>query len=94
MAIHKVKSWTHLFQAAKAGLKKHDLRNKTERDYNVGDTLILQEYDFITGTYTGDELECRITYITDNRTPCALSSNSLDRDTCVISFEILTYKLV
>ena len=85
--VHEVKSWTHLFQSAKAGFKKHDFRNRLERDYNVGDHLLLQEYDFVLGEYTGDELLMKITYITDNRTPCALSSNALDRDTCVLSIE-------
>jgi len=49
MTTHRVKSWTYLFNAVKSGLKKHDFRNVDERDYKVGDTLVLCEYDQATG---------------------------------------------
>lgn len=87
MTEHRVKSWTHLYQAAKSGHKKHDFRDLTERDYKVGDTLILCEYNFELGEFTGMESTYRITYITSNRTPCALSSAVLDNDYCVLSIE-------
>ena len=83
--IHKVKSWTYLFQAAITGLKTHDFRDRNERDYKVGDTLILQEYDQIIGKYTGNECSFTITYITDRSTPCAMSSIALAQDYCVLS---------
>jgi hypothetical protein len=88
MTVHKVKSWTHLFQAAKSGAKKHDFRDATERDYKVGDQLLLQEFDFVNGVYTGDELVVNITYKTGRETPCALSSNGLAQNMCVLSIEI------
>lgn len=84
---HSVKSWPHLFQAALEGRKKHDFRQKNERDYKVGDIMILQEYDPAKGKYTGRELTMLITYITSNDTPCALSSSALSRDAIVISFQ-------
>lgn len=87
MDVHRVKSWTYLFQAAKAGYKKHDFRNLGERDYKVGDILILCEYDQATGKYTGEELPCKITYMTDHHTPCALSSMALDKKATVLSIE-------
>lgn len=85
--IHKVKSWTHLFQAAKSGAKRHDFRDATERDYKVGDHMLLQEFDHVKGEYTGDELLVHITYKTDRMTPCALSSNGLAQNLCVLSIE-------
>ena len=88
MTIHEVKSWTHLFQAAKSGKKKHDFRDATERDYKVGDKLLLQEFDFVKGQYTGDQLLVNITYKTDRDTPCALSSNGLAQNMVVLSIEI------
>lgn len=88
MSIHKVKSWMHLFQAAKSGLKTHDFRDATERDYKIGDQLLLQEFDFIKGKYTGEELLVDITYKTDRDTPCALSSNGLAQNMCVLSISI------
>lgn len=90
MKIHKVKSWIYLFQAAKMGIKKHDFRDMRDRDYAIGDILVLQEFDQTTGTYTGDELPCRITYITSNMTPCAMSSAALENNFCVLSIEVMT----
>ncbi len=87
MAIHTVKSWVSFYQAFKAGEKKHDLRDKKDRVYKKGDTLILQEYDPFKGEYTGSEMAMKITYITSNDTPCAFSSSALDRDYCILSLE-------
>jgi len=84
---HRVKSWLYLYEAAVSGKKKHDFRFKDERDYKVGDTLVLCEYDQATGGYTGRETEFVITYITSNETPCAISSNGLNREVCVLSIE-------
>jgi hypothetical protein len=86
--VHEVKSWSHFFQAIKAGAKVHDLR-KNDRDYNVGDILLLREYDFINGRYTGESIEAVITYITDNRVPCAFSSAVLHEGYCILSLKVL-----
>lgn len=90
---HVVKSWTHLYDAIANGMKHHDLRNKKERDYKVGDKLLLQRYDNIRGAYTGEEMLVEITYITSNETPCALSSVVLDIDHCILSIEPTKYKV-
>jgi Domain of unknown function (DUF3850) len=82
---HKVKSWPHLFEAALAGTKTHEMRKATERDYRVGDTLRIQEYDPSLETYTGRELVVRITYITSSESPCALSRSGLHPDYCILS---------
>jgi hypothetical protein len=84
---HKVKSWTFLFEALLCGIKKHDVRDMTERDYKVGDIMLLEEFDPSTGEYTGRTALYRITYITDKNTPCAFSSAVLDRDFGILSLE-------
>jgi len=84
MEVHKVKSWPWFFEAMKAGSKKHDMR-KTDRNYKVGDMLLLQEFDPRTGQYTGREHSMVITYITSRETPCALSSNGLAQDHIILS---------
>lgn len=88
MTKHKVKSWSHFYDAIKEGRKLHDLR-KMDREYNVGDILVLQRYDNIKGNYTGEELEVEVTYITSNKTPCAFSSSALDRDYAILSLKLL-----
>lgn len=85
---HYVKSWQHFYQAIKRGEKLHDLR-KNDREYNVGDILVLQEYDFATGRYTGESIQAEITYITDNRVPCAFSSAVLEKGYSILSLRLL-----
>jgi len=89
MTVHYVKSWSYLYAAAVAGVKTHDIRDRTERDYKVGDTLVLQEFDQSTGRYSGREQRFEITYITDRDVPCALSSAVLARDYCILSITLL-----
>lgn len=82
---HEVKSWTWLFQKAKDGSKTSDVRDKTERDYKVGDVMLMREFDQQKGTYTGDSIKVRITHIISNDTPCAMSSNGLAKNLCILS---------
>lgn len=90
MATHKVKSWVPFFQAFKRGEKKHDMRDMFDRNYKVGDELLLQEYDPFEGRYTGHTLLMKITYITSRDTPCAFSSSALDKNYCILSLEKIT----
>lgn len=84
---HSVKSWSHFFQAIKSGVKVHDLR-KNDRGYNVGDIMRYEEYDFVKGEYTGEKMLAQITYLTDNRVPCAFSSAILPADYCIMSIKV------
>jgi hypothetical protein len=82
---HKVKSWPSFFEATLAGPKTHEVRRMSDRDYQVGDTLRLMEFDPEKQQYTGRELRVRITYITSAKSPCALSDACLDPDFCILS---------
>lgn len=93
MTTHYVKSWAHFFDAIEAGKKLHDLR-KLDRDYKVGDFLVLQRYDNINGEYTGEEIKVEITYITSNKVPCAFSSSALDKDYGIFSLRLVYQALV
>jgi hypothetical protein len=74
---HSVKSWTHLFEAVVRGEKTHDLR-LLDRDYEVGDRVLLREYDWATHEYTGREQLVEVTYITSaQHIPCAFSPQVL-----------------
>ena len=60
-AIHYLKCHTPYFQAMKQRKKKFEKR-VWDRDYQVGDNLVLQEWN--PGTeYTGDELYVNVAYI-------------------------------
>lgn len=82
---HAVKSWPHLFATALTGERTHELRRSTDRDYRVGDTLVLCEFDPASQTYTGREHEVVITYITSAANPCALSDSGLASGFCILS---------
>jgi hypothetical protein len=87
--MQKLKSWSPFFQAIKAGEKTHDLRSKKDRSFEVGEKIILEEYEPFTGEYTGDTLVAKITYITDDVTPCAFSSAVLDKGYCILSLRVV-----
>ena len=61
---HELRCWPEFFNATRAGTKKFELR-RNDRDYRVGDELLLKEWhpDTFTGSYTGCELLVRVDYI-------------------------------
>lgn len=84
---HRVKSWIHLFQPAYRGEKTHDLR-PLDRDYKIGDILVLQEYDKMCEAYTGREKRFEITYITSHEhTACAYSPSVLPNNFGIFSIK-------
>jgi ParB family chromosome partitioning protein len=60
--VHYLKCWPEPFEATLAGLKTHEFR-KNDRDFKVGDLLVLQLFDPETQTYVGlKECTVRVTY--------------------------------
>lgn len=62
---HALKTWPAYFRAVESGDKPFEIR-KNDRNYKVGDTLLLQEFNpmsEIGKQYTGNELEFVVTYI-------------------------------
>jgi len=77
MTVHVLKSWVGLFEPILKGDKTHDLR-VLDRDYKIGDTCLLREYDPVDMIYTGREVVVQITYITSEKhQACAFSSFAL-----------------
>ncbi len=60
--LHNLKTWPPFWEAVSRGIKNFEVR-KGDRDFQVGDTLSLQEWDPATKTYTGREIFRTITYI-------------------------------
>jgi hypothetical protein len=85
---YEVKSWPWFFQPMMDGEKKHDMRDKRDRPYKVGDRMLLREFDPRGSGYTGRTAVARITYITSNDSPCAMSSGALDNNYAILSVEI------
>lgn len=85
MKIHEAKSWPQFFEPIVAGTRTSDMRSKVDRQFQIGDHMLLKEFDPFGGGYTGRQQEVEITHIISNETPCALSSAVLDVDYCVLS---------
>ncbi|MDF2608971.1 MAG: hypothetical protein K0R92_445 [Lachnospiraceae bacterium] len=68
MNTHRIKTLSQYFRDVKSGKKNFELR-KNDRDYKVGDIVILEEWipdGIFTGGYTGQVLVRRIQYILSN----------------------------
>jgi ASC-1-like (ASCH) protein len=62
MKTHYLKTWPPYFERIKNGQKTFEVR-KNDRDFQVGDTAILNEFNPKTQEFTGDEVIRIITYV-------------------------------
>jgi len=85
---HEMKSWRQFFEAIIAGEKRHEIRG-LDRDFQVGDLVLLREYDETANEYTGRHAHVEITYVTSASHPCALSSAALHSDFCILSIRLV-----
>ncbi len=76
--IHELKTWHEPFQAIASGKKRHEIR-KTDRSFNIGDTLLLREWDPEAREYTGSHQVVEVTHITRG------GEWGLPADICVMS---------
>jgi len=68
--IHYLKTIQPYYNDVKRRLKPFEVR-KNDRDFNVGDVLILQEYDHVNKKYTGWELPpLEVIYMLNNPEFC------------------------
>src|SRR4051812_13772091 len=90
---HDLKCWPGSWEAVASGLKKHEIR-VADRDFKVGDDVILREFmpnvaehgpvvwaGKITGNFTGRSLLRKITYVS------AAGSFGLPPNLCVFSMD-------
>lgn len=59
----RLKTNTEQFQDIYSGLQRYELR-RNDRDYQVGDQLILLEHNQYTGEYSDREIHCTVIHIT------------------------------
>jgi len=62
MKTHELKTWPRAYDAMKAEVKTFEFR-KNDRDYEVGDRLLLRRYDPAIEEYTGEEMWRTVNYI-------------------------------
>lgn len=85
---HELKSWPEYFRAIVTGDRRHELR-KNDRDYKVGDIILLREYDPKNRWFTGSKLQVEVTSITSTDVPCAVSEQGLHPDYCILSIRLV-----
>ena len=79
---HSLKIWPQYYQAVAERRKTYEHRSCRDRDFRVGDTLNLEEWDPDTKAYTGSSLCAGVTYIT--RGP----ARGLLEDSCILAIQI------
>lgn len=62
MAHHELKTWPDLYESMASKIKQFDIR-KNDKNFEVGDTLILKKWDPETEKYTGNILNANVDYI-------------------------------
>ena len=67
--VHHLKTIEPYYTALQRREKTFEVR-RMDRDFKVGDMLVLQQYSRKTSTYTGLELHCLITYILTSEKYC------------------------
>lgn len=60
--VHTLKSWPEFFEPVFKGEKTYELR-RNDRDFHVGEDLLLQEYEPKSNTYTGREVRAEIKHM-------------------------------
>lgn len=60
--VHQVKVWPQYHAAIADGTKSFEVR-RADRDYRVGDHLVLNEWDPMLYRYTGPRTICEVTYL-------------------------------
>ncbi|WP_210516920.1 ASCH/PUA domain-containing protein [Hymenobacter terricola] len=59
---HELMTWPSCFAAVKAGNKPFDVREK-DQNFQVGDVLLLREFDPEAGQYTGQNITRWVSYV-------------------------------
>ncbi len=83
---HELKILPQYFQAVWDGNKNFELR-KNDRDYKVGDYLVLREYSG--AGYTGSFLKVVITYILKD-----CPEYGLNKDYCILGIRLTSWYVV
>lgn len=60
--VHELKTWSQYFGAIAVGVKRFEVR-VNDRNFQIGDTLRLMEFDPINQSYTGRWLERDVTFV-------------------------------
>ena len=57
-----LKCWPEFFASLASGVKTFDIREERDREFRVGDILVMEEYDIETDHYSGQQLAFEVTF--------------------------------
>lgn len=83
MRSHSLKCWPRYFERLRSGEKKFEFR-KNDRDFQVGDQLVLNEWTDPAGPFTGRWARYRVTYVLTD-------VDGLASGWCVLSLDLDTW---
>ena len=63
MSTHELKCWPEFFTPLLSGEKTAEIRYNGDRNYQVGDVLILREWEPNSGEYSGRECRRRVSHV-------------------------------
>jgi len=84
---HELKLWPGYFGAIAESRKRHEIR-KNDRNFKIGDELLLREWDPATGEYTGRQVLVSVTYVSIG------GLWGIPDDTCVMSIKVEKWALM
>ena len=76
---HRLKSWPENFGPVKNGIKKAEVR-LNDRQFELGDLILLEEWSPVTRLYTGESVKIKVTHIVKD-------FDGLQNNYVVLSFE-------
>jgi hypothetical protein len=102
MKVHELKIWPEYYEPGRTREKTYEVR-KDDRDYEVGDLLILKEWNPETGDYTGRKYMSKVTHILRNKKKyvpegyCILSTRPIPNRMCIdchndLDFNVYRYR--
>lgn len=83
---HELKTWPTFFCAVLARTKTYEIR-KNDRNFQVGDELLLKEWDPQTQRYSGREISVEVSYMTKG------GQWGIPEDICVMGIRIQNWRL-
>lgn len=63
MTTHDLKIWPEFFGPVRDGSKTFEIRDASDRDFQVGDVLVLREYDPRIGQFTGEAVTKNVSHV-------------------------------
>jgi hypothetical protein len=89
MTLHELRSWPEFFNPLLTGEKTFELR-KNDRDFKVGDELLLREWEPFTEKYSGRELHLKVVYILAGVGPGGVTPyNGISAGFCILGVQLL-----